>query len=176
MASEVDAVEAETARDRDVLGRQVDEEGSTLVRARTVALGEREQLVGDDDSGDLSLVEGARRRRREEIDVREHRQRQLLAPDPAQQLVVLARVPADLVDDEARAGLDLLPQLEVLRHHLALAPLVVRHDAAQEEVRPVQPSLVLSFIPEAVVHLGEEAEQRRPSRCRTPVQRVPCAP
>ena len=55
VAAEIDAVEAEAARDRDVLGRQLDEEGSALVRARAVALGEREQLVGDDDSGDLSL-------------------------------------------------------------------------------------------------------------------------
>ena len=73
MAAEVDAVEAEPARDRDVLGGQVDEERTALVRARAVALGEREQLVGDDDSRDLSLVEGARRRPREEVDVGEHR-------------------------------------------------------------------------------------------------------
>ncbi len=63
MAAEVHAVEAEAARDRDVLGSLIDEERSTLVRARAVALGECEQLVGDDDSRDLSLVEGARRRR-----------------------------------------------------------------------------------------------------------------
>ena len=75
MAAEVHAVEAEAARDRDVLGRLVDEEGPALVRARTVALGECEQLVGDDDSRDLPLVEGARCRGREEIDVREHRER-----------------------------------------------------------------------------------------------------
>ena len=175
VAAEVDAVEAKTARDRDVLGRLVDEERTALVRARAVALGECEQLVGDDDSGDLSLVKGARCRRREEIDVRDHRQRQLLASDPPQELVVLACVPADLVDHEARAGLDLLPQLEVLRHHLALAPLVVRDDATEEEIRPVQPSCVLSFIAEAGVHLREEAEQARPSRCRTPAPRVPCA-
>ena len=85
--------------------------------------------------------------------------RQLLAPDPAQQLVVLARVPADLVDDEARARLDLLPQLEVLRHHLALAPLVVRDDAAEEEVRPVEPRLRPARVRQPLVHLGEEAEQ-----------------
>ena len=57
MAAEVDAVEAEPARDRDVLGGQVDEERAALVRARAVALGEREQLVGDDDTRDLPLVE-----------------------------------------------------------------------------------------------------------------------
>ena len=159
VASEVDAVEAEPARDRDVLGGQVDEERTALVRARSVALGEREQLVGDDDSRDLSLVEGACRRPREEIDVGEHRDRQLLAPDPAQQLVVLARVPADLVDDEARTRLDLLPQLEVLRHHLTLAPLVVRHDAAEEEVRPVEPRVGRACIRKPLIHLGEEAEQ-----------------
>ena len=75
VAAEVHAVEAEAARDRDVLGSQIDEERSTLVRACTLPLGEREQLVGDDDSRDLSLVKGARCRRREEIDVRDHRQR-----------------------------------------------------------------------------------------------------
>ena len=96
---------------------------------------------------------------REQIDVGEHRDGQAVAPDPAQQLVVLARVPADLVDDEARARLHLLPELEVLRHHLALAALVVRDDAAEEEVRPVEPGLGLSLVPQPLVHLREEAQQ-----------------
>ena len=60
VASEVDAVEAETARDRNVLGGQVEEERSPLVRACTVAFREREQLVRDDDPRDLPRVEGTR--------------------------------------------------------------------------------------------------------------------
>ena len=52
VASEVDPVEAEAARDGDVLGGQVEEEGTALVRARSVALHECEELVRDDDARD----------------------------------------------------------------------------------------------------------------------------
>ena len=75
MAAEVDAVEAETARDRDVLCGEVDEERAALVRARAVALGEREQLVGDDDAGDLPRWNARAAGAREQVDVREHRRR-----------------------------------------------------------------------------------------------------
>jgi 6-phosphogluconolactonase len=43
--AEVDTPEAEPARDRDVLGGELDEEGPPLVGRGTVSLDEREQLV-----------------------------------------------------------------------------------------------------------------------------------
>ena len=124
-----------------------------------MSLGELEQLVGDDDAGDDPAVEGPRRRAREQVDVREDVEVETVAADPAEQLVVLPRVPARLVDDEARARAHLLAQLEVLRHHLALVPLVVRDDAAQEEVRPLQPRVRPARVRQAGVHLGEEAHE-----------------
>ena len=163
MAAQVDAREAEAARHRDVLGGELDEERPALVRARGLALDDREQLVGDDRAGDLPRVERARGGLRQQVDVREHRDRQPVVPQPAQELVVLARVPADLVDREAGAGLDLLPQLEVLRHHLALAPLVVRDDGAEEEVRLVEPRVRPALVAQALVHLREEANRVNPA-------------
>ena len=122
-------------------------------------LDEREQLVGHDDARDRTTVERTCGRRREQVDVRERRDRQRLPPDPAQQLVVLARVVADLVDDEPRARRHLLRQLQVLRHDLPLVPLVVRHDAPQEEVRPTQRAVGPPLVVQAHVHLGEHAEE-----------------
>ena len=43
--------------------------------------------------------------------------------EPTQQLVVLAGVVAGLVDDKARPGVDLAPQLRVLGHELAFVAL-----------------------------------------------------
>ncbi len=159
VTAEVDAVEAEPARDGDVLRRHLDEERAALVGARRVPLDQREQLVGHDDAGDLARVERARRRPRQQVHVGEHRRGRRLAPDEAQQLVVLARAPADLVDHEPCSGAQLLLQLEVLRHHLALVPLVIRDDAPEEEVRPVEPHVRPSRVRQPVVHLREEAEQ-----------------
>ncbi len=159
MAAEVDAVEAEAAGHREVLRSEVDEERATLVRARAVALGQLEQAVGDDDPGDLPLVERARRRAREQVDVRQRVELEAVAADPAEELVVLACVPADLVDHEARARPRLLAQLEVLRHHLALVALVVRDDAAEEEVRPLKPRARYALVRKAGVHLGEEVDE-----------------
>ena len=79
--------------------------------------------------------------------------------DPAQELVVLARVPADLVDDEPRACLGLLAQLEVLRHHLALVALVVRDHTTQEEVGAVEALLRPLRVRQPLVQVGEEREQ-----------------
>ena len=171
MASEVDAGEAEPAGDRDVLRREVDEEGAPAVGAGRVALDEREQLLAHDDARDPAGMERTRGGPGEHVDVGEHRDRELLTRDPADELVVLAGVPADLVDHEARPGLDLLLQLEVLRHHLALVTLVVRDGAAEEEVGAIEALAGRAVVGEALVHLGEQAEQARPSRCRTPAPR-----
>src|SRR6188472_4711588 len=111
-----------------MLRRKVDEERTALVRARAVMLGQLEQAVRDDDPGDLALVERARRRAREQVDVRQGMELEAVAPDPAEQLVVLPYVPADLVDHEPRPRVRLSAELEVLRHHLALVPLVIRDD------------------------------------------------
>ena len=138
VAAEVDAVVAEAAHDGEVLRREIDEERAPLVRAGAVSLGQRQQLVGHDDAGDDPAVEGTRGRAREQVDVRENAQVETVATDPANELVVLARVPAGLVDDETGARPHLLAELEVLRHHLALVALVVRDDSAQEEVRPLE--------------------------------------
>ena len=159
VAAEVDAVEAEAANHSKVLRREIDEEGAPLVGARAVSFGQGEQLVGDDDAGDDPAVEGACRRAGEEIDVGEYVQLEAVAADPAEELVVLACVPARLVDDEAGACPYLLAQLEVLRHHLALVQLVVRDDAAGEEVRPLKPRARYALVRKAGVHLGEEVDE-----------------
>ena len=80
------------------------------------------------------------------------------ASDVAQQLVVLARVVADLVDHEARAGPDLLGELLVLRDDLALVQLVIGDHAPEEEVRPVEP-LVGPRDVQAGVHVAVELQQ-----------------
>ena len=105
VAAEVDAAEAEAAGDRDLPGGEVDEERAPLVRARAVALGQREQLVGDDHARDPPGVEHARCAGDSRKTFASTGTLEAVAPEPAQQLVVLARVVADLVDHEARAGL-----------------------------------------------------------------------
>ena len=159
MPAEVDAVVAEPARDREVLGGEIDEERTALVGARTVPFGELEQRVADDDARDLPRAEDPRGATREEVDVRDREEIELLPADVAQELVVLARVPADLLDDEAGAGLRLLAELEVLRHHLPLVALVVRDHAAEEEVRAVEAPPRLALVVEARVHVREEAQE-----------------
>ena len=50
MAADIRAAEAEAAGDRDLLGGEVDEEVTALVRAGAVLLGLREQLVRRSDN------------------------------------------------------------------------------------------------------------------------------
>ena len=104
-------------------------------------------------------MERVRRRAGEQVDVRKDVQVETVAADPAKELVVLAGVPAGLVDDEAGARPHLLAQLEVLGHHLAFVPLVVRDDPAQEEVRPLERRGRSAHVRQAHVHIGEEADQ-----------------
>ena len=104
-------------------------------------------------------MESTRRGSREEVDVRQRVERGAVPADPPQQLVVLAHVPADLVDHEPRARPGLLAELEVLRHHLTLVALVVRHHAAEEEIGAVEAHVGLPGVREPVVHLGEEADE-----------------
>ena len=54
---------------------------------------------------------------------------------------------------------DLLAELLVLGDHLALVALVVRDDAAEEEVRLREARVRPALVPQPVVHLGEEAQQ-----------------
>ena len=59
--AEVDAVEAEPARDREVLGGEIDEERTALVRrSRRARSASCEQRVADDDARDLPGAEDAR--------------------------------------------------------------------------------------------------------------------
>ncbi len=104
-------------------------------------------------------MERARCRAREQIDVREDVQLEAVPAHPAQELVVLARVPTRLVDDEASTGPRLLAQLEVLGHHLALVALVVRDDTTQEEVRPLKRRVRSTLVEQAGVHLREQADE-----------------
>ena len=150
---------AEPSRDGDVLGGEIDEERAALVGARTLPLRQLEQRVAHDDAGDLPRPEDPRCATGEEVDVRDREEVELLPSDVAQKLVVLAGVPADLLDDEARAGLRLLPELEVLRHHLPLVALVVRDHAAEEEVGAVEAPPGLALVVEAGVHVREEAQK-----------------
>ena len=62
VAAEVDTFVAEAANDREMLRREIDEEGAALVRAGPVPLGEGEQLVGHDDARDDPAAKGARSR------------------------------------------------------------------------------------------------------------------
>ena len=157
--AEVDAVVAEPAHDRDVLRGQLDEERQALVGARALPLRELEQRVAHDDARDLAAAKRPGGGGREEVHVRDRGERQAVAPDPAEQLVVLAHVPADLVDDEACPRLRLPPELEVLGHHLPLVALVVRDHAPQEEVRLLEPRLRPPLVAQPGVHLGEEVEE-----------------
>ena len=121
-------------------------------------LRQREQAVGDDDAGNPSGMEGARRRAGEEEDVGQAADREILARDVPDQLVVLARVVADLVDHEPRAGPRLLGQLLVLGDHLTLVELVVGDHAAQEEVGLLEPFAGLGDV-QSGVHVAVQLEQ-----------------
>ena len=50
-----------------------------------------------------------------------------------QQFVLLAAVVADLIDDETRPSLNLLGQLEILRHDFAFMTLEIRDDGTGKE-------------------------------------------
>src|SRR5207249_1491210 len=100
VTAEIHAVEAEAACNRDVPRSELHEEGSALVPARGLALDELEQRIVDRDARNRAPAKRARRGAGEEIDVREGIELETVAPDPAHELVVLARVPTDLVDDE----------------------------------------------------------------------------
>ena len=124
-----------------------------------MALRQLEQRVAHDDARDLPRPEDPRCTTGEEIDVRDREEIELLLSDVAQELVVFPRVPADLLDDEARAGLCLLPELEVLRHDLPFVALVVRDHASEEEVGAVEAPPWLALVLEARVHVREEAQK-----------------
>ena len=155
-AAEIDAAVAEAARDRHLLGGQLQEECLALVRRRRLPLGQLQQLRQHHHAGDFSRLEEARRRAAQDIHVGHRRHLQVVRGHVAQQLVLLAGIPADLADDEPRAMGDLLGQLEVLRHHLALVPLVVVDHRAQEKARRRQGAPAAA---DAGVHGGEHAQQ-----------------
>ena len=108
VAPDVRAPEPEPAGDRDLLRGQLEQERTAAVFRRRLPLDELEQLVRDDRPRDPAGGEDLRRPGGEGIDVREYRHAQLVQLEPAEKLVVLARVVADLVDHERGAVLDLL--------------------------------------------------------------------
>ena len=149
---------------------------TALVRARAVALGMREELVGHDDPRDDPAAECPCRGTGEQEHVGDRVEVEAVVAHPAQELVVLPRVPAGLVDDEARTGLRLLAELLVLRDHLALVLLwfvttqprkksVSRRDAFPAGARPA-------------VHRSSRrrGSASRPSRCRRRARRGRGAP
>ena len=73
------------------------------------------------------------RRPAQDIDVGKHGHAQVLQRQIAEELVLLAGVVADLLDDEGGPGLDLFCQLEILGHDLVLEALeIVDHRAGKE--------------------------------------------
>ncbi len=110
----------ESARDRDLLGGQIDEELTALVLTRPVALSLRQELVGHHTPRDPAGVKDARDATSQQVHVGDHA---ALAADaglhPVQQLAVRAcTIPSKLVDREPLSPrLHLLLELEVLRHH-----------------------------------------------------------
>ena len=155
---EIGTGEAEPTRDANVLCRQFDEELPTLVGRCSLPFDELEQIVRHDHSGNRSAMKRACRTAREEIDARQHRERKLFTPDPAQKLIVLAHVPADLIDDESSARHRFLSKLQILRHDFSLVALVIRHDTSEEEVGRVEVS-TRPRVGQSVVHVGEQCEQ-----------------
>ena len=86
------------------------------------------------------------------------RTREILARDVADQLVVLARVVADLVDHEARARPRFFGELLVLGNDLTFVELVVGDHAAQEEVGLLEPFVRLGDV-QPGIHVAVQLEQ-----------------
>ena len=99
---------------------------------------------------------------REDVRVRDDRPPDPLPAHPAQELVLLAGVVADLGDDEVRPGPRLEPELEELRDEVALEPLERVHGAAEEEVvaRWIGRAVRLGPLHGARAELAQEREER----------------
>ena len=161
VAAEVGAAVTEAAGDGALPGGELEEEPLALVLAAGVPLDFGEQLVRHHHPGDAAGVEVARRRPAEDVDVGEHRNVQSLERHVLEQLVHLAGVVADLVDDEGGPGGELGGELEVLRHDLALVALVVVDDGPEEEVGPfhARPAAPGSPRFQSLVHVREHLEE-----------------
>jgi hypothetical protein len=130
---QVDPAVAEAARHDQLPGRELEEERTALVRPGYPPLDEREQFVRDHASRHAPLVKRPSDPAVQDVDVGDGRDREAVAAHHAQQLVLLARVVADLADHEGSAAAHLERQLEVLGDQLALEALDVGHGAAEEE-------------------------------------------
>ena len=92
-----------------------------------------EQFVGDFDAGDAASVKEAGHAAGQDEDVGDDWNLEAVQGHVLEQFVLLAGVVADLVDDEAGAGVDLFSQLEILRHDLGFEPLVVVDYSAEKK-------------------------------------------
>ena len=123
LAGDIDPGVAHAAHHCDLLGRELEEGGATLVVRRGQALCPAQLLVAEADTGDDIVVEDLGHALAQDVDRGHQRDRTKLLPVPLQQLRQRARVISDLGDGHVRAGADLQPQLEVLRHEIRLGGL-----------------------------------------------------
>lgn len=135
MAAQVRATIAQPAGDGALFGSKFQEECAAAVGRCCLLLRQRQQFVRNRNTGNLSRVKITRRGGFQHVNIGQHWHAQAAGVHILQQFVLLARVVANLVNDEARPHFDLARQLEILRHHLALVPLEVRHYGAGKELR-----------------------------------------
>ena len=155
VARQVGAPEAHAPGDRDLLRGELEEERLALVRPACRLLDHREELVGDDAAGDRVLVEEASHRPRQDVHVGEDRQLDPVEPHPAQQLVPLPAVVAELRDHEVGPDPGLEVELEVLEDDLGLEALERRDRRPQVEPRGVGLAIRPRLVDEVVVEREE---------------------
>ena len=160
VAAEIDALVAEATHDGEVLRGEIDEEGPALVRDLPPC------RSASASNSSVTTMPGMTPRRKARAAVLERTYTfartcrsspsRLIQRTSSSSLRVFQ--PTWLITNRAPAR-DLLPQLEVLRHHLALVQLVVRDDSAQEEVGSLEPRVGPAHVGQAGVHVREEADQ-----------------
>ncbi len=162
-AAQVGAAVAKPAVDRDLFGREFEKEALALVRACRVTLAEIREFVRDHDPGNALGAEHAGHPRVEDIHVADERHPAVAAlPHPHDELVDLARIVANLVDEEPRAGRDLLLHLEELRNDLVLVELEIGDNRTGEKFCRVEPHRLFrrgARHIEPGVHPAEQREQ-----------------
>lgn len=134
MASQVHAPIPEAASDGALLGGKFQKKASAAVWRTGMLFRQGQQFVRDSDAGDLSRVKVARGGCAEYEDIGHNGNLKTVRRHVFEQLVHLPRVVADLIDNESGAGLNLLGQLEILRHDLGFQPLIIRDHGAGEKI------------------------------------------
>ena len=126
---------SEPARDGDLPCRALDATRPPAVLLRSISLDLGSELVGNLDSRYRAASHELCRPAREHEDVGDDGHVVMAVFQVEQELLQLAGIVAHLRDDKARAGDELLFELEVLRDELAFAVLERVHHAAAEKVR-----------------------------------------